>query len=342
MLLVTRDDELQNEVRRVAAGVAVPVAVVADPREALTPWPGASIVLVGGDCAVPMSRLHPGHRSGVSVVNAGLAPPEVFRGAFELGATQVLELPTSHDWLVEALADSGTATSERGRVVGFLSAAGGAGASTFAAATACLGAERTGTVLVDLDPVGVGVERLLGYEGASVTSWATLGAQALGPRALRDSLPAHAGVHLLGFGTSPPRTVEVPAVAAVLAACPRAFGLTVLDVPRSLTDTAGEALGRCDLVVVICPQSVAAALSGQRLVAALSRTDHVMVVTRAGPRNVDPVAIADTLQVPLLTEVSDQRGLDEVLACGAEPLRSRGAGLYQAALAVLDQLRLNA
>lgn len=340
MLLVTRDHELRHEVQRVAAGVSVPVSVIGDPREALTPWQGASIVLVGGDCTVSMSRLGPAHRAGVSVVNAGLAPPEVFRSAFELGARQVVELPTSHDWLVEALADSGTPDDERGRVVGFLSAAGGSGASSLAAATACLGSERSGAALVDLDPVGVGIERLLGYDGPSVTTWATLGDQTLAPQALRESLPLHDGVHLVGFGESPPRSVEAPAASAVLAACRRAFDLTVVDVPRSLDRGAFEALDRCDLLVVVCPLSVAAALSGLRLINALTRTDHIVVVTRAGPRSVEPTAVADTLEIPLLVDVSDQRGLDEVLACGGSPLKSRGGGLRRAALAVLDQTRL--
>lgn len=342
MLLVTRDRELQYEVQRVASGVDVPVWVVADPQEALTPWQGASIVLVGGDCSVSMAGLHPAQRSGVSVVHAGLAPPEVFRSAFDLGASRVLELPTSPAWLVEALADSGPTVRDQGQVVGFVSAAGGSGASSLAAATACLGSELTGTVFVDLDPVGVGVERLLGFEGASVTTWATLGAQTLGPRALRDSLPMHGGVHLIGFGSSPPIAIEAPAVASVLGACPRAFGLSVVDVPRSPSQAVREAIERCDLVVVVCPQSLAAALSGHRLVAALPRCDHAMVVTRAGPRNVDAPEVADTLQIPLLAEMSDQRGLDEVLACGAGPLKSRGAGLRQAAFAVLDQMRLTA
>jgi secretion/DNA translocation related CpaE-like protein len=340
VLLVTSDRELQNEVQRVAAGVAVPVSVVPEPREALASWHAASIVLVGGDCAIPMSRLRPAPRSGVSVVHAGLASSDVFRSAFDLGATTVLELPTSQDWLVEALAQSGTANNAEGKVVGFLSAAGGSGASSLATATACLGADLTGTALVDLDPGGVGIERLLGYEEASVTTWGTLGGQPLGPQAFRDSLPKHGGVHLVGFGSSSPRPVESSAAAAVLAACPRVFGLTVLDIPRSLGGAEHAAVERCDVVVIVCPQSVGAALAGHRVLARLGRTDHVMAVTRAGPRTLDPVSVADTLQVPLLSEVPDQRDLDEALACGMEPLRSRGSGLRRAALTVLARLDL--
>lgn len=337
---MTSDHDLQNEVRRVAAGVAVPVSVVPEPRDALDSWQAASIVLVGGDCAISMSRLRPAPRAGVSVVNAGVAPSEVFRGAFDLGANTVLELPTSRDWLVEALTESHAGEAAEGKVVGFLSAGGGSGASSLAAATARLGAERTETALVDLDPGGVGIERLLGYEGGSVTTWETLTGRPLDPQAFRDSLPVHGGVHLVGFGSSLPRGIESSAVASVLAACSRVFGLTVVDIPRSLGGAGHAATERCDVVVVVCPQSLGAALAGHRVLAGFNRTDHLVAVTRAGPRTLDPVSVADALQVPLLVEIPDQRDLDEVLACGLEPLRSRGPGLRKAAMAVLAQLNV--
>ena len=338
VLLVTDDHELEHEVRRVAAGIAVAVSVVPDPAMALSSWAKASIVLVGGDCVGPLSRLRPSQRPGVTVVHPGLAPLEVYRGAVELRAGRVLELPTSEDWLVHALAESGAAEPAQGKVVSLLSAAGGSGGSTLAATVARLGSEHTTTALVDLDPGGIGIERLVGFEGTSVTTWSTLGARALGPRAFKDALPIHERVHLIGFGTSPPHEVEPQAAASVLAACAQAFGLTVLDVPRSLDAAARLALERSDLVVVICQQSVAAALAGQRLLGSLPPVGDAVVVSRAGPRTVDPVAIADTLGVPLLAEVGDQHGLDEALACGRGPLSSRGRGLRQAAAAVLDHL----
>ncbi|GAC1531203.1 MAG: hypothetical protein NVS3B1_24060 [Marmoricola sp.] len=63
-----------------------------------------------------------------------------------------------------------------------------------------------------------------------------------------------------------------------------------------------------------------------------------MAVVRGGPRTIDAREVAATLQIPLLVEVSDQRGLDEVLGIGGGPLRSRGSGLRKASLAVLDQV----
>ncbi|HWU33496.1 MAG TPA: septum site-determining protein Ssd [Marmoricola sp.] len=345
VLLVTGDQELENEVRRLAARTSVPVEVVPQPHEALLLWQVASVVLVGGDCAAPLARLKPTRRRCVSVVNTGVAHLEVFRNAVDLGAARVLELPTSQDWLGEVLAESAVAEvigPERGAVLGVISATGGVGGSTLAAATAMLGAERGTSVLVDLDPVGVGIERIIGYDGESITRWATLGTRALSPRALRDSLPQHERVHLVGFGDGAPRLIEASAASSVISACSRAFDLTVLDIPRSLASATREASERCDLVVVLCPQSVAATLAGQRLVMSLGRADGVVMVTRAGPRHVAPEDVADALRAPLLIDVNDQRGLDEALAVGVGPLRSRGSGLQKAAIAILDHLKVGA
>lgn len=342
VLLVTSDVEIENEVRRLATGAAVTVDVVPQAHDALPGWSTASVVLVGSDCAGPLARLRPSRRRCVSVVNTGAAHLEVFRHAMDLGAVQVVELPMGRDWLDEVLTESMRTEAgvepRGGTVLGVISAAGGVGGSTLAASTAMLGARRTSTALVDLDPVGVGVERLVGYEGDSVTRWATLGGRTLSPRSLRDALPQHEQVHLIGFGRGAPRLVDASAATSVISACSRAFDLTVIDVPRSLAPATREAIQRCDALVVLCPLSVGATLAGQRMVMSLGRTGGLCVVTRAGPRHVAPAEVAEALGAPLLVEVSDQRGLDEALAAGLGPLHSRGSGLRKAAAAILGHL----
>lgn len=319
-----------------AAGASVPVEVLPAPADALRSWRNASLVLVGGDCVASMARHGPVRRRDVAVVNAGLASLDVFRSAYELGATQVVELPATSNWLGDALAEA-NADVRLGATVGFISAAGGAGATSLAVGTACLGAERTGTVLVDLDPLGPGIERVIGYDEASVTTWESLGAHALNPPALREALPVHDGVHLVGFGSGS-REIAPSAVTSVLTACAGAFDLTILDLPRSLDSATRLAVDRCDLVVVVCPLSLGAVVSGQRLLGRLRRHKDLVAVVRGGPRTIDAREVAATLQIPLLVEVSDQRGLDEVLGIGGGPLRSRGSGLRKASLAVLDQV----
>jgi hypothetical protein len=151
-------------------------------------------------------------------------------------------------------------------------------------------------------------------------------------------LPRHDGVHLVGYGLGPIREVGAASAASVLAASSAAFKLTVVDLPRSLGPACREAVRRCDLVVLICPRSFAAAICAQKLLGSFDSRTPVMVVTRAGQRTVEVLDIADLLSVPLLIEVGDQRGLDEALAAGFGPLRSRGTGLRRAATSVLDEL----
>lgn len=342
VLVVTADPALENEVRTAAVGSGVEVSVVADPAEALAAWHEASVVLVGGDSADATAALRPPRRRGLWVVNLGSATPEVFRRAFELGAAEVLELPTAQDWLADALLDAGLGTTRPGAVVGIVSAAGGSGATSLAVATACLGVAYTTTALVDLDPVGVGIERVVGYDGPSVTTWATLGSRSLSPPALREALPVHDGVHLVGFGNTASSPVDAAAASSVLGACHRAFGLTVVDLARAPSAALREAIDRCDLVVMCCPQSVGAVLAGARLLAVLETPRRAVVVTRTGPRSIDAEDVAEVLQIPLLTQVGDQRGLDEAIANAFGPLRSRGSGLRRAAQAVLAELKLSA
>ena len=340
VLLVTDDDLVRHEVRRAAAGAAVALEEVPDADGALRSWSSVAMVVVGGDCVGRMARLRPGRQQCVYVAHAGTATREVYRDAFELGAAQVLELPASRDWFADALAQMDEFTSQQGTTVGVLGAVGGAGATTLAIATAVLGAERSAAVLVDLDPCGVGIERVAGYERESTTRWDTLGGRSLSPRSLREVLPEHDGVRIIGFGTVPQRALDADTVVSVLTACSRAFDLTVVDIPRGLTALTIEAVRRCDLLVVISPQTVAAAVAGQHLLRSLECTCDAVLITRSGPRLVAPRDVADCLDLPLLRDVADQRGLDETLALGRGPLRSRGPGLRQAALAVLDHLKV--
>lgn len=337
VLLITADGGIQTEVCRLAALASVPVEVVAEETDALRSWHAASLVLVGADRLGPVARQRPTRRRDVAVVHAGIASLDVFRDAYELGAEQVVELPSATDWLADALSEK-TTEVRHGAVIGFVAAAGGAGSTSLAVATACVAAERTRTALIDMDPLGPGVERVIGYEEPSVTTWSTLGTHSLSPPALREALPVHDGVHLIGFGSGPTRPVDPAAVTSILTACAGAFDLTIVDLPRSTDSAVALAVERCDLVVVCSTQSIGASLSGRRLVESLSRARDLVAVTRGGARTTDPREVVEALQVPLLIDVPDQRGLDEVLGIGGGPLRSRGSGLRRAALAVLDRV----
>ncbi|MCW2496987.1 hypothetical protein [Jatrophihabitans sp.] len=206
-----------------------------------------------------------------------------------------------------------------GAVVGVVGGSGGSGASTFAAALAtCLGGP---SVLVDVDPVGGGIDVLLGIEGSSGARWSELhlGGGRLDPAVLDAGLPRWGEVRVLAADTAPaPEAVPQVLEAAV------ELGPVVLDVPRAPGELRDAALRCCHLVAVVAYGSVAGIAAARRVIASLPDVP-VGVVLRRG--SVGPLDAAELLDVP-------------VLASLAEPLRGRGvpAAWIRTGRAVFDGL----
>ena len=116
--------------------------------------------------------------------------------AVEIGAQHVYILPVQDTELVHVLSeavDRGTGASRRGPVIAVLPGRGGGGASVFAAAlTHCAGQ----SLLMDLDPLGGGIDLLLGAESAPGLRWPDITAH--GGRLAR---PAVRTADLAGSGT---------------------------------------------------------------------------------------------------------------------------------------------
>src|SRR5262249_49325689 len=124
-----------------------------------------------------------------------------------------------------------------GALVSVLSGRGGAGASVLASALAAAAA-RAGRwpLLVDGDPLGGGVDLLLGGEAVGGLRWPDLAGctGAVSPSTLRDALPWVHGVRVLAAGRVGPVELPVPAVRAVLDAGRRFADPVVVDVSRSV------------------------------------------------------------------------------------------------------------
>ncbi|WP_460459906.1 CpaE-like family protein, partial [Angustibacter peucedani] len=170
--LLTADPRLADAVARVAAAAGVEVVVRTDPADVTR---SGGPLLVGVDLA-PRAAQRPHHlaRRGRPVVVVGLDDVEgagPWRQAAALGAEGVAVLPGAHDWLVHRLAS----TVERvggARVLGVVGGCGGAGASLLAVAMA-LGAARTDqqVLLVDLDPLGGGLDLTAGLDDVAGLRW---------------------------------------------------------------------------------------------------------------------------------------------------------------------------
>ena len=219
----------------------------------------------------------------------------------------------------------GIGTSRRAVVLGVLGARGGAGTSTLAALTADRLARLTSTVLVDLDPVGGGVDVTVGIEDADGARWPEL-AGARGDVPGQDVLallPRWGSCAVLSAdrtGASPELDPDV--VADVLHALAGAVGALVLDLPRGGVlpgvrpdrpgaggsvpadgaSAAGTLLPACDLVALVARRdlrSVAGALAVRpRLVAAGAPAG--LVVPGRAPGGLAVAELAAAVDLPVL------------------------------------------
>ncbi|MGN6782398.1 MAG: septum site-determining protein Ssd [Marmoricola sp.] len=332
-LVVTADQALAEEVRRLAAAAGTMPYAVTEPIGALRAWPTAPVVLVGADLAAALAAHAPPRRPAVHVLGAGSVPDRAFREAVRLGAETVAELPASADWLVDLLTDAGEKPRRPARTVGVLGGCGGAGATVLACALATRAAQDRPTLLVDADVLGPGVERVLGEETRTGVRWDALGAATgrLSARSLREALPRQGDLHLLAFGRERPEELSAFAVREVLSAAQRAFGCLVLDLPRHRSPVVEEMLARCDRIVLVTTLTVPAVAATARVAARLPAGVPAALVARGGASGVSPAEVSRLVGVPLLHVMGDQRHLDEAINLGAGPLASPRGALGRAA-----------
>lgn len=323
VLLVTASAPVHDAVLPLCAAAGAGAEVCRDPVLALAGWAAADLVLVGADVAEELAALAPARRPGVLVV--GPTPQDAaFRAAVLLGAQSVVDLDTAAEWLVEALADVGERASP-GRVVAVVGGSGGAGATTLACALAQWNAGRARTLLVDTDPLGPGLDRLLGMEAEPGVRWEGLTETAgrLGARALREGVPRrdHLGV-LTWSGLR--RRLDLPTVRRVLPSAVRGHDLVVLDLARH-GESLAELVDRCDDLLVVTPATVPGLAATARLVGLLDRDARCgragLVVRPGGLGDADAERVTG---LPVVAALPDQRGLATSVDRGWGPLTGRG------------------
>ena len=332
-LIVTRDDVLLEELLRLCAAAGVVPEVAVDAPAALRSWTGPPLVLVGADVAAELAALGPQRRDGVQVVACADVAPDLFRVALRLGAETVAELPRAEGWVIEALSDLEEAAPAL--TVGVVGGSGGAGASTFACALAQVAAQDGSTVLVDLDPWGAGLDRLLGFESETGARWQDLNDTEgrLGARALREALPHRARLGVLTWSSR--GQAHVPSLGAreVLAAAQRGHRTMVIDLPRLQDPVVEEAVARCDHLFFVVRASLTGVAAAGRVCARWGgRGDASLVVRRPG---IGQAEVGRVLGLPVATDLGVQRGLDEAVDLGVGPVRSRRGPLARAATTAL-------
>lgn len=344
-LLLIHDQHLLEQVLRLAAAAGCEVGHARDGATARAEWPAAPVILLDETGAAECVDAGLPRRSGVFVLCLGQPPPTIWQRALEVGADRMLALPEAESVLAGELADVVERPAHPGRVLAVLGGRGGAGASVFAAALA-VHAVRAGehALLVDCDPLGGGLDLVLGAEESAGLRWPELALTGgrIAAASLHAALPQPE--HCAGRLTllSCDRTGNGPdadAVRTVVAAGKRAGDTVVCDLSRQLDDTGIAVLDQVDLVLLVVPAEVRACASANRVAAAVRDRGVPMSVVVRGPApgGLGPDDVSRAVELPLAAYMPAEPGLDQALDRGRLPIRSRGP-LASAARSVLRQL----
>lgn len=329
VLAVTRDPALVAEVQRCAAGTGVEVEVREWGPEVMSRWAGASMVLLGDDVTAAVAAAGLRRRDEVHLLCRGTPGADDYRYAVAVGAESVTGLDAARDRLRDLLQERVTAGA-RGQVVAVLPGSGGAGASTTVAALAQAASRRGLDVLVlDCDPTGAGVARILGADDLTGLGWSDLLASPgrVGPVSLADAVPR---VGPVGVVAGARDTVPGAVVSEVAETARRVHDLVLVDLPRHGAATGGVVARADRSLLVVRPGLVGVA-------AAVRQVDSWAGVTGdpAGPARVGVVvrgrgaassSVSDALGLPVVARLPEHRDVEEALALGLGPVpRRRGA-----------------
>ncbi|MCR6481406.1 helicase [Amycolatopsis sp. OK19-0408] len=329
-LVVAADETVLDEILRVAAVAGCEFERAPDLTAARGHWARAPLVVLDEETA----RLPPAlpRRAGVLLVCKGSPGPQLWEHAFRAGVERVISLPEEETELAGAFADIvETPAEEAGLVLGVVGGRGGAGASVFAA-TLALAADRGpgGALLVDCDPLGGGLDLLLGLEKTPGPRWSEVRLSGrVSVPALAATLPKrkHRGGSLPVLACGPGG--EGPAVeslSAVLSAARRAGRTVVCDLPRTLGDAAAEAVAVADLVVLVAPVEFRACMAAKQVLRPLSALTARLGVVACGRSRagVSAARTAGLLGPPLLASMPPERGLPAAVERGEFPSKPTG------------------
>ncbi|PZF79833.1 septum site-determining protein Ssd [Jiangella anatolica] len=342
-LVVTRDEDLLDDLLRLAAAASVELEVAGQPESARSRWSQVPLLVIGDDVADEVTVMSLPRRPGVLLIGTDRDNADVWRRGVVLGVEQVLFFPDDEPWLAGRFADAAEGVSGDALVVGVMGGRGGAGASVLATGLAVT-ASRSGlaVVLADLDPLGGGLDLVLGAEHVTGLRWPDLADSKgrLGARALQSELPGRHGLAVLSWDRGDLLSLPPDAADAVLAAARRGCDLVVLDLPRWPDPAAEHAIGLCASVLLVVPAEVRAVAAATRVAAGLTTlAADVRVVTR-GPSisGLNGADVAMALGLPLGAHLEAEPRLSTQLDRGEPPGLEDKGPLVQGCSRLLEAL----
>lgn len=321
-LIVTEDESLLDDLLRLCAAAGVEPEVSFGPPSGPGSWEAAPLVLVGDDCTGGLRRAQ--RRGGVLLIGRDLDDHDVWRRAVDIGADHVLFLPDAESWLVDRIADAAEGVGESALTIGVAGGRGGAGASTLATALAVTAARQgRRTMLVDADPLGGGLDVLLGCERTGGARWPDL-AESQGrvsSGALEESLPRLHDLSVLSWDRGDSVVITPDAMRSVLGAARRRGGVVVVDLPRRTDETVVEALSQVDVGLLVVPAELRAVAAADRVASRMGMVLRDLRVVARGPfpAGLDQAEISRLLGLPLAGGLPLEKGLLEAVAGGEPP-----------------------
>jgi secretion/DNA translocation related CpaE-like protein len=342
-LLVTADPGLLDELLRLCAAAGVEAQVAHDEVAARQDWVGAPLVVVGQDLAARLDRGRIDRRDGVVLVGTDLQDTGVWDLGVAIGADAIVFLPDAQSWLAGRLSEAGTASGYEGVVLAVVGGRGGAGASTLAAGLSRVAAASgIVTMLVDADPLGGGIDMVLGREDEPGLRWPDLASAAgrLSPESLRRALPRVGRLTMLSCGRGESLQLPVDAARAVLDAGRRSHELVLVDLPRWVDQVAEHVLSAATLTLLVVPQDVRATAAAGRVAVGvgLFAGDLRVVARGPSPGRVTGEMVADVLGLPLAGSMDAERDLAGDLEHGRPPAADPKGPLATLSRAVLADL----
>ena len=322
-LVITADPELLDDLLRLAAAGGADVDVAPDPPAARGRYLAAPLVVIGTDQAEACLRARLPRRPGVVIVGHGPAVDRCWEVAGDLGADHVATLPTAEPWIVDRFAEPPRAPASA-RVLAVIGGRGGAGASILSgglAVTAAAAGHRT--LLIDADPLGGGLDLLMGWEREDGLRWDALTAAdgRVDPPALLSALPRRGDLVLLSFARDELLTIPAEAMSATLDAARRGRDVVIADLPRHLDDAAVLALQTADRTLLVVPAEVRAAASAARVAAAVAlHCENLALVVRGpAPGRLRAREMAQALGLPLAGTLRPDPAMCQAMERGEPP-----------------------
>ena len=325
-LVLSDDSTLVEELLRLCAAASVTPEVLRTLSRVRRSWASASCVLIGADMSAAIVRLDLPRRTDVILTSHGPETADLWQAAVALRADHVAVVPQAQQWLVERLADCLDGDAGGAFTIAVMGARGGAGASILAAGLA-LGSGRRGvpTMLIDLDPLGGGIELVVGCEERGGLRWPEVANThgRVSATALRDALPSVEGVSILSWNRLDEADVQFSTVRAMLTAGQRGSSVVVLDLARRFDDVIAHAISAADVLVLVSTSDVRSTAGAARMCATLRPlTPDIRLVVRVVPGGqLEPSALAEALHLSLLATVPTQRTVARAINDGLGPPR---------------------